>query len=234
MTAPKRLPLDEEAIQLRQATRGFTAPFILYIGALVLEHGAHLSPAIVHPVRLGLVVAAILVFSRPYLTKRPACAFSSVLVGLAVFAIWVAPDLLFHYRHFWLFENPFTGSATSSLPPTLRRNWAFLLLRVVSSSAAVPILEELFWRGWLMRWVIDKNFLKVPLGTYTPFSFWTVAILFASEHGPYWDVGLVAGVLYNWWMIRTKNLADCMVAHGVTNACLAAYVLATGLWSYWL
>ena len=77
-------------------------------------------------------------------------------------------------------------------------------------------------------------FLKVPLGTYAASAFWIVAVLFASEHGPYWDVGLVAGLLYNWWMIRTKSLGDCILAHGVTNALLSGYVLATGKWEYWL
>ena len=64
--------------------------------------------------------------------------------------------------------------------------------------------------------------------------FIVTAILFATEHGPFWDVGLLAGVIYNWWMMRTRNLADCMIAHGVTNACLAAFVISRGQWQYWL
>ena len=85
-----------------------------------------------------------------------------------------------------------------------------------------------------MRWIIDKDFTHVPLGTYTPMAFWAVAVLFASEHGPYWEVGLAAGVIYNWWMIRTRNLADCMLAHAVTNGLLSWYVLQTGQWQYWM
>ena len=96
------------------------------------------------------------------------------------------------------------------------------MLRSVSSAILVPILEELFWRGWMMRWLIDNDFLKVPLGKYVPSAFWIVAVLFASEHGPYWEVGLAAGIVYNWWIVRTRNLADCILAHGVTNAVLAA------------
>jgi hypothetical protein len=98
----------------------------------------------------------------------------------------------------------------------------------------VPILEELFWRGWLMRMLIGPDFQKVPLGAYAPSAFWLTAVLFASEHGAYWDVGLAAGIVYNWWIIRCKNLADCMLAHAVTNALLAAYVLMAGQWQYWL
>ncbi len=51
--------------------------------------------------------------------------------------------------------------------------------------------------------------------------FGSPAILFASEHGPYWDVGLITGVIYNWWMVRTKSVADCILMHAVTNAALS-------------
>ena len=84
-----------------------------------------------------------------------------------------------------------------------------------------------------MRWLINSDFSKVPLGAYAPLSFWLTAILFAAEHGPYWDVGLIAGIVYNVWMIRTKSLADCVLAHAVTNALLSAYVMATHNWQYW-
>jgi hypothetical protein len=40
-------------------------------------------------------------------------------------------------------------------------------------------------------------------------------------------------VAYNWWMLRARNLADCVLAHAVTNACLAGYVLFSGRWEYW-
>ena len=94
--------------------------------------------------------------------------------------------------------------------------------------------EELFWRGWLPRWLQDQDFVKVPLGRYTTFAFLVTALLFASEHGPYWEVGLLAGLAYNWWMWRTRSLGDLVLAHAVTNACLSAYVWATREWQYWM
>jgi CAAX prenyl protease-like protein len=87
----------------------------------------------------------------------------------------------------------------------------------------------------LARWLIDANdFRRVPLGAYTASSFWIGSLLFASEHGPYWEVGLIAGIAYNWWIVHTKSLANCILAHAVTNGCLSVYVLATGQWRYWL
>ena len=84
-----------------------------------------------------------------------------------------------------------------------------------------------------MRWLIDTDFERVPLGRYGAFAFWLTAILFASEHGPYWDVGLITGVIYNLWIIRTKSVADCILMHAVTNAILSWYVIGQGQWQYW-
>jgi membrane protease YdiL (CAAX protease family) len=61
-----------------------------------------------------------------------------------------------------------------------------------------------------------------------------VAVLFAAEHGSYWDVGLVAGILFNYWMVRTRSLGDLILSHAVANLSLSAYVIASGKWEYWL
>lgn len=217
-----------------RATLAYIAPFIAFVGAMAIERMIPLPGQWLYPVRFGIVLMLILIFSRPYLNFRPSFPIASIALGLAVFVIWVAPDILFGYRDSWLFQNSLTGKAASSLPPHLKKNAAFIALRCVSSFGLVPILEELFWRGWMMRWLINKEFLKVPLGTYERTAFWIVAALFASEHGPYWEVGLAAGILYNWWIIRTRNLADCILAHAVTNAALSAYVLLTDQWQYWM
>jgi hypothetical protein len=148
----------------------------------------------------------------------------------------VGPDVLWPaYRSHWLFTNSITGEARSTVTENLKSNLLFIVFRTVGCVLLVPVLEELFWRGWLTRWLIDsQDFRRVPLGAYTAMSFWLGSVLFASEHGSYWEVGLIAGIAYNWWMCRTKSLADCILAHAVTNGCLSAYVLRTGEWRYWL
>jgi hypothetical protein len=190
---------------------------------------------VVHGARAIVVAALLVLLSRHVVSLRPSHPLGSVLVGLIVFVIWVGPDAWFPgYRQHWLFQNSITGEVRSTVPAELKASAAFIGLRLASSIMLVPVLEELFWRGWLMRWLVHPDFLKVPLGTYTAYSFWLVAVLFASEHGPYWDVGLLAGAVYNWWLIRTRNLANCILAHAVTNGFLAVYVLAMDQWQYWL
>ena len=220
----------------RRATIAYVAPFLAFICIMAVERVVPLPPQWMYLVRFLVVTALIGALSWPYLSFRPSAPLASIAIGVAVCIIWVAPDVLFgdSYRHHWLFENSITGAAASSLDPHLKANIAFMLLRSISSAILIPILEELFWRGWMMRWLIDKDFLSVPLGKYVPSAFWIVALLFASEHGPYWEVGLAAGIIYNWWIVRTRNLADCILAHAVTNAVLCVYVLFTGHWQYWL
>ena len=187
------------------------------------------------PVRFVAVTTVLLILSRRIVQWRLLFPAGSVLVGLAVLGIWIAPETFWHsYRDLWLFHNRITGVAASTLPAPLKSDALFLVIRVLESAILVPILEELFWRGWLMRWLIRPDFESVPMGQYTAFSFWIVALLFASEHGPYWEVGLLAGLVYNFWLVRTRNLADCILAHGVTNAMLAGYVLLFQQWQYWL
>ena len=220
----------------RATTWAYIAPFVAFVVLMSAERAIHLPAGPFYLLRFCVVLAAILLVSRGALAPRPSAPWGSVAMGIAVFAIWVAPDLLFGpaYRHLAIFENPVMGSAASSAPAELKHNAVFLVVRTLGCAALVPIIEELFWRGWLMRWLIEYDFQTVKIGAYAPFAFWAVALLFASEHGPYWEVGLVAGVAYNWWCVRTRNLADCILAHAVTNGLLSAYVLSTGQWQYWL
>jgi uncharacterized protein len=209
----------------------YIAPFAVFIAVRWLP----VPPAWSAPARFVLVAATLAVFSRGVIPRRVSFPLGSILLGAAVLAIWIGPDLLWPgYRDLWPFHNAIMGAARSTLPTDLHTNAFFIAVRVLESAILVPILEELFWRGWLMRWVIRTDFESVPMGRYTPLSFWVVALLFASEHGPYWEVGLIAGVAYNWWLVRTRNLADCMLAHAVTNVLLAAYVLIFNQWQYWL
>ena len=209
----------------------YIAPFAVFIALRWLPF----PPEWLAPARFVAAAATLAVFSRRVIPRRPSFPIGSIVLGVAVLAIWIGPDLLWHgYRDSWLFHNGITGIARSSLPVHLKSNPFFIAVRVLESAILVPVLEELFWRGWLMRWVIRSDFESVPVGQYTALSFWVVALLFASEHGPYWEVGLIAGVAYNWWLVRTRNLADCMLAHAVTNALLAGYVLVFDQWQYWL
>ncbi len=223
---------------IRSPSFPYIGPFVAFLCLLALSRAVPFSALTIQAGFVVAMLAVIAAVARPapdlHLGFRVRSWTGSALLGIFVFVIWIAPDQLFPaYRHHWLFENRLMGSPAAGLSAESHDQVAVLCLRAFRAVAIVPLVEELFWRAWLMRWVVSADFLSVPLGTWSARAFWIVAVLFASEHGSYWDVGLAAGLLYNWWIIRTKSLADVMLAHAVTNACLSAYVVLAGKWEYW-
>ena len=212
----------------------YVVPFGAVIALLTVRPYLPLSPLAEQVVWIVVMTAILAAVARPALDFGVRNRGGSVLLGVAVFALWIGPDRIFPgYHAHWLFTNPITGSVAGTLPESSRGDAATLTLRTLRAAVFVPIAEELFWRGWLMRWIVSQDFTKVPLGAWSARAFWIVAVLLAVEHGALWDVGLAAGILYNWWMVRTKSLGDVIVAHGITNAVLSAYVIFAGRWEYW-
>lgn len=214
----------------------YVLPFAVFLLLLLTSDSLH---AILgqweSPLRVAILSVVLWIFSRDVIDLRVRQLVPTLLIGVAVFALWIAPDLLFPgYRNHWLFQNSITGAVKTSIPADLLDNSMVLTFRIIRAVILVPIIEELFWRAWLLRWLVSPNFESIRLGTYTAASMWISALLFASEHGPYWEVGLLAGLIYNFWIVRTKSLGDCILAHAVTNGALSLFVIATGRWEYWL
>jgi CAAX prenyl protease-like protein len=213
----------------------YVAPFAAFMLLLAVGPRLPLGLRTEAILRVGLVTLVLLVCSRHVISLRVRHWATSTALGIGVFALWIAPDVLLpEFRSSWLFTNGFTGRIEGTLPEAARNDGFVLALRFARAAILVPIVEELFWRAWLPRWIDHMgDFREVPLGRFTTASFLLTALLFASEHGAMWDVGLAAGLLYNFWMRRTRSLGDLILAHAVTNACLSVYVLTRGRWEYW-
>jgi CAAX prenyl protease-like protein len=226
--------LTPAASVLRAPAVPYVAPFVVFLGYLAFRRVVPLAELADQILCLAITGSVLILAGRPALDFRVRNPAASIGIGIAVFALWVLPDYLIPgYRNHWLFSNSLTGEPSAGLGEPARGSVLVLVLRTARASLLVPVIEEIFWRGWLMRWLISTEFQKIPIGAYSASSFWISAVLFASEHGPFWDVGLTAGILYNWWIVRTKSLGDLILAHGVTNACLSAFVVIGGRWEYW-
>jgi uncharacterized protein len=213
----------------------YVAPFLTFIALLAIQKSISFLGEWEYAVRVAIVAAVIFGLSRRVLDFKVRHFLPSLAIGVGVFALWIAPDTLFPgWRQHWLFTNSILGEVKVSLNDAQLSSPLLLLFRTLSAALMVPILEELFWRGWLMRWLIKSDFEQVPLGTYETQSFWIVAALFALEHGPFWEVGLLTGIIYNAWMVRTKSLGDLIFVHGVTNLTLSVYVMVTKQWQFWM
>jgi len=142
--------------------------------------------------------------------------------GLLVFVLWIQLD--------WTLGKPQGFNPT--LLPGQDLQIVMIMSRVAGAVLVVPLIEELFWRSFLIRYIIDSDFQKVPLGAYTRASFLLTVVLFALEHH-YILAGLMAGAVYNLILYRTRSIAQCILAHAITNLALAIYVLNTGNRQYW-
>lgn len=227
----------------------YVAPMALYMVFLQAQNSWPRALVWIYPIKTVVVGCALWYFRRAYdeLRGRPVSGGRlAVAVGLLVIVIWIALDpfypklteliwrgerLLHH-----LFHAPVPPPPGPPADPTVMQpgglRWMFLAFRVAGACLVVPVMEELFWRGCAIRWLVREDFKQVPLGTFTWMSFGVTVLFFGLEHDQ-WLAGLIGGALYNWLYYRTKNLWACVVAHAVSNAALAGWVLATGDWKFW-
>ena len=150
---------------------------------------------------------------------------TSLLCGILVFALWINMDWTFSFQSQPRGFNPqlFTDEAG---------RWLMIAARITGAVVVVPVMEELFWRSWLLRYLIKADFTSVPVGSFTLFSFLAVSVLFGLEHH-FILAGIMAGVMFNGIFYVTRSIAQCILAHAVANLFLAGYVLLTGKWLFW-
>ena len=201
----------------------YVVPFGIYMAFLFVQSNANLLW--LYPAKTIAVAAALWFFRKDYEELRPNFSILAVVVGLVAIAIWIGIDSFY----------PKFSQAAPFDPTTIglaaQRN-VFLAFRVFGAVIVVPLMEELFWRAFLIRWLINENFKSVPVGAFTWLSFAVTAGLFGAEHSE-WLAGLICGVLYNGLYYKRKDVFSCVVAHAVSNAALAAWVLSRGDWKFW-
>ncbi|PZP33364.1 MAG: CAAX prenyl protease-related protein [Roseateles depolymerans] len=149
----------------------------------------------------------------------------AVVVGIAVFALWVKLDAP------WMTLGEPTASFVP-LQPDGRLDWPLIVFRLAGAALVVPLMEELFWRSFLMRWLERPGFewvdpqrvgLKaVVLSTFVftlAHTLWLAAII----------AGLAYALLYRW----SGRLWTAVIAHAVTNGLLGLWVIASHRWEFW-
>ena len=207
--------------------RPYIVPFLVF-GLLTYAGSDSLSPHapyLMYPFKT-LIVGAILYFYRQRYTELQLhFSWLAVIVGIAVFVIWVVPEGMY----------PLLTEPSGFTPYVYQSRWIIRMLivfRFAGAVVVVPIMEELFWRSFAVRWLIDEDFTRVAIGKFTWFSCMVVVLGFGFEHHR-WLVGLIAGVLYNALLYYKKDLFDCVLAHAITNLLLGVYVLITQQWTFW-
>jgi exosortase E/protease (VPEID-CTERM system) len=179
-----------------------------------------------YPVRLLAVGATLWCLRGSYTRFTWGWSWSAVIIGVAVFGLWLGLE----YALAPSGNDEALATALAGLSPGLAAVW--LVCRVLGSVVTVPIAEELAFRGYLNRRLIDADFESVPFTRWTWFSLIVSSAVFGVLHDR-WLAGTLAGILYALLLSRRGRLCDAVLAHAITNALIAIYVLTTGTWSLW-
>jgi exosortase E/protease (VPEID-CTERM system) len=221
-------PIDREATREHNVTAAYLVPFLAIVAMQMLagavSTGGNPFDAL-YPVRVAAALAALVYFRRVYASIRWTCSWEAGAVGVLVFVLWMtlepSPDAE---------KQAAFAASLHALPTGLMLTW--LVVRVIGSVVTVPIAEELAFRGYLHRRLIDVDFDRVSLRRFTWLAFVVSSVLFGVMHGR-WLAGTLAGMCYALLLYRRGELGDPISAHAITNAMIAAYVLATGHWLLW-
>ncbi|MEH0166564.1 CAAX prenyl protease-related protein [Paucibacter sp. JuS9] len=152
-------------------------------------------------------------------------AWLSVATGLVVFALWIhldAPALQL-------------GTPTASFVPLDGSGgliWPLVAARLIGAALLVPVMEELFWRSFLMRWIERPQFQAVEPARVGIKALVLSTFIFMLAH-TLWLAAILAGLAYALLYIRTGKLWTAVIAHAVTNGALGLWVIKTGQWQFW-
>lgn len=181
-----------------------------------------------YPVQVGAVLALLAAFWRDYdELHRFALSLKQVLAagaaGIVVLVLWV------HLDAPWMT----IGSAPGYDPRTRGEiDWLLVTIRIAGAALIVPVMEELFWRSFLMRWVERSDFMSLDPARIGFKAFVIPCLLFGFEHH-LWLAGVMAGVAYGLLYMRHRKLWSPILAHAITNGLLGVWVVHTGGWQFW-
>jgi uncharacterized protein len=200
-------------------------------GALPADGSAGLDPRWVYGWTVALVGGLLLWFWREYgeLVAQTAPSLReaglAVVVGVVVFFLWINLDAP------WMR----LGEATAGFRPVDEQGqliWPLVAVRWVGAALLVPVMEELFWRSFFMRWIQHPTFEAVPPQQVGPKAIVLTTFVFMLAH-TLWLGAIVAGLAYAWLYKRSGKLWMPVIAHAVTNGALGAWVVFTGNWGFW-
>lgn len=206
-------------------TAAYLMPLLMLIGVALVTAAFTRDVDLFYGARLLAALLALIAYRRWYRTLDVGASAEAVLIGLAVGAAWVA-------------THPHDAGAASTLHAAFATlpGWAlaaWIAVRALGSVVVIPVCEELAFRGWLLRWLISRDFTSVSPKAWTLFAVVGSSLAFGALHHR-WAAAALAGAAYAFVQHRSGRLSDAVVAHAVTNGAIAAWALATGDYGLWL
>ena len=219
---------------LNRAAWARVLPFLTYVFFIVagdlLERLGYSAAQLrcLYGVKIAAVVLVLAFCWRHYSELKnfrlsPKAAAIAVATGLGVLLLWISLNAG------WMVVGSPSGFDPSSGG---RLDWPMVLVRLAGATLVVPIMEELFWRSFLLRWIQAADFMSVDPSQVGIKSFLITALLFGVEHN-LWLAGIVAGAAYSVLYMSNRTIWSPILAHAVTNGLLGVWVVSTANWTYW-
>lgn len=196
-------------------------PYVVLVFFATLSEIFGASQEVGYVIKTVVAVGMLIYFWKQYkfsFKMSRNTALFAIFAGITIVLIWVGLE---GYYEVWGNDRPFIAS-----------NGFYLFVRLVGAIIAAPIIEELFTRSFLARYIIDQKWEKVKQGTFTWASFLVTVLFFGMSHNR-WLAGIITGIILNIVWYKTKKIEPCIIAHGVANILLAIYVLTTGQYYFW-
>lgn len=199
-----------------------------------------------YPIQTMATLATLLFFWRQYeLNWSAKWVAWGVVAGAIGIGFWLLPTTLYDYWRMTGEPDGFWQKLSGLAPRTEGFNpgvfeggafWTSLGLRFLRAVVVVALVEEIFWRGFLMRFLLkmDGDYWRVPFGKPAWISFFVVTGAFMLAHAPLdWLGAFVYGSLTYGLCVWSRSLLACVVMHGVANALMGWYALAYGKFGLW-
>jgi CAAX prenyl protease-like protein len=208
------------------AIRAYLVPFLAILAASLVSKAASGYFEWLYPLRFLAAAIAIWLYMPELKQINWRFSWLSPVIGAVIFGVWLIPSIWTHSA-----GASRLGEGLAALPPAAR--WSWIAFRVAAAVITVPIAEELAFRGYLARRLVNREFDSVPFSSITNLSIILSSAAFGLMHGGQWMVGTLAGLAYAGVMKRNGRLSDAIVAHASSNVLLAIWVLSRGDWSLW-
>ena len=242
-------------------TRAHVIPFAVFMGFMVVlqlvvakigwnhpdapwwrQDPAHF----IYPIQT-LVTLALLAHYRQNYTFGMSWKWSlaAIVFGVTGIGFWLLPTTL--YDHWGLTNNP--GGVLGMLGVAPRKEgfnpgifhdpgvwWSVVVLRFLRAVVVVALIEEIFWRGFLMRFVCDweGNYWQQPFGRASWKSYLIVTAVFMAAHAPVdYPGAFVYGTLTYLLCVWSKSLGACVIMHATANLLMGLYIMAYGKFGLW-
>jgi exosortase E/protease (VPEID-CTERM system) len=204
-------------------TVAYLLPLVALLGAGMVSRAASSGFETWYALRFVAGIALLCCW-RPLARLDWRFSWRGIAVGAAVCVLWLAAARFILTAH----GTPLPLAAMSA---PARDLW--IASRVFSGIVLVPLVEELAYRGYLLRRLVAEDFESVPFGTVGWIPLLATAIAFGLLHGPLWLPGVVAGLAYGLLLMRTGRMGEAVAAHATSNFLIAAAVLVAAQWQLW-